>query len=139
MLQYYRIMRANGLHALIKSSRLCQCNHERIRGLGHVPIASRKFGDTDQNFWYYNADHILNSFHNILILGPIENITKKSCQGGRKKGSIIKIPCNLVFSILQGKITYFNNLTGISHLSPHVSSLTSHVSHLMSHISCLKG
>ena len=75
MLQYYRIMRANGPHALIKSSPLHQCNHERIRVLGHVSIAAQKLGDTDQNFWYYNADHILNSFHNNLILGLIENIT----------------------------------------------------------------
>ena len=75
MLQYYRIMRANRPHAIIESSPLLQCNHERIRVLGHVPIAPQKFGDTDQNFWYYNVNHILNSFHNNLILGLIENIT----------------------------------------------------------------
>ena len=64
MLQYYRIMRANRPHALIKSSPLLQCDHERIRVLGHVPIAPQKLGDTDHNFWYCKTDHILNSCHN---------------------------------------------------------------------------
>ena len=45
------------------------------RVLGHVPIAPQKFGDTGQNFRYYNVDHILNSFHSNLILELIENIT----------------------------------------------------------------
>ena len=74
MLQCYR-MRANGPHAPIKSSPLHQYDYERIRVLGHVPIAPQKFEITHQNFWCYDTDHILNSFHNNLILGLVEYIT----------------------------------------------------------------
>ena len=75
MLLYYRIMRTNGPRVPIKSSPLHQCNHGRICVLGHVPIATKKIGDTDQNFWYYNTDHILDSCHNNSFLGLVENIT----------------------------------------------------------------
>ena len=64
MLQYYPFMRAHGPHALIKSSPLHQCNHERRRILGHIPIAPQKLGDTGQDYWYRKTDHILNSCYN---------------------------------------------------------------------------
>ena len=99
MLQYYPIMRANGPRALVryKSSPLHQCNHKRIRVLGHVPIAPQELGDTDQNCWYCKTDHILNSCHNNSFLGLVENITKIVLYKGKKKMSIIQITYNLVF------------------------------------------
>ena len=80
MLQYYRLVRVNGPHALIKSSPMHQCNHERIRVFGHVPIAPQKFGVSDLNFWYYNTDHILNSCRNNSFLGLVESIEKKKSE-----------------------------------------------------------
>ena len=102
MLQYYRIMRANGPHTLIKSSSLHHCNHERTRVLGHVPMAPQKIGDTDQNFWYYNTEYILNSFHNNLILRLVENMTSLVYEEEKKVDK--KITYNLVFRFLQKKL-----------------------------------
>ena len=68
-------MRTNGPHALIKSLPLRQCNHEGIRVPEHVPIELQKLGDTDQNFWYFKADQILNSCQNNSVLELVVNLT----------------------------------------------------------------
>ena len=71
-------MRANGSHALIKSSLLHQRDHEGILILRHVSLATQRLGDTGdtiEKFWYCETDRNLTSCRNNLVVGLVENIT----------------------------------------------------------------